>query len=438
MFDRGQNLFKNLRIIDVIVGGMAFVYILKDTQTGEQVVAKRLHEEFMNDSLMTRRFRREMRIWLGLGGHPNIVRALFMQDINSVPFLFMEHVDGGSLDELIQSSPPLPLNVVLRIAKGVAEGMEYVHNRITPDGLRGILHRDIKPSNILIDKTNEAKVADFGMARAVNATRLTRTSEVLGTLHYSSPEQILDPPSVDRRSDIYSFGASIYHALCGVPPFSDNSWRDLVGRIRSDVPPAPTELRKDVPGELSDLIMQCLAKKKEDRIDRFGEIIVRIYNMLSERNGIAEQASFDAARGFNMILDRSQEEAARQGRTTVGPVQLFATVLMSDIAPLTPWLTEAGVDEETFVSQLRDSDKNHVPKEPGEEVRFERSCRRVIGLAHSLAERDGLKVPQSKHLLQALLQESATREALMSALHNLKTTSKDLSPLFDSLEIRDG
>jgi len=435
MYRRGQNLFESLRIIDVVDGGMALVYILNDTQTGEKVVAKTLREEFLNDKIMIKRFRREMRIWLGLGEHPNIVRAFFVQDINSIPFLFMEHLDGGSLDELIQSSNPLPLNLILRIAKGVAEGMEYVHNRITPDGLRGILHRDVKPANILFNKKGDVNVADFGLARALNATRLTRTCEVVGTIHYSSPEQLCDTPNVDRRSDIYSFGATMYHALCGVPPFTGDSWHNLIGKIRDNVPPSPTELRRDAPIDLSDLIMQCLAKKKEDRIDRFGEIIMRICNLLSERDGISDQASFDAAREFNIILDRSQQEAAQQGRTTVGPVQLLTTVIMSDIGTLSSWLTGMDLDEETLASQFRDSDGNRAPEDMTVEVRFERSSRRALGLAHSLAGRDGLKVPKSKHLLRALLQESSARESLISALRRLNATDEDLKALSDSLTI---
>ncbi len=435
MYRRGQNLFENLRIIDVIDGGMALVYILDDTQTGEKVVAKTLLEEYLNDKIMVKRFRREMRIWLGLGEHPNIVRAFFVQDINSIPFLFMEHLDGGSLDEIIRSSNSLPLNRILRIAKGIAEGMEYVHNRITPDGLRGILHRDIKPANILFNKKDDVRVADFGLARALNATRLTQSCEVLGTIHYSSPEQIFDPPNVDRRSDIYSFGATLYHTLCGVPPFTGDSWNDLIGKIRNHIPPSPTELRSDVPVDLADLIMQCLAKKKEDRIDRFGEIIVRIYNLLCERDEVCDQTSFDAAREFNMILDRSQQEAAQQGLSTVAPIQLLTTVIMSDFTPLSSLLTEMDLNEEALAGQFRDLDGNLAPEDITVEVRFERASRRVLGLAHSLAERDGIRVPESKHLLRAVLQESSAREALINALRRLNATNDDLKVLSDFLTI---
>ncbi|MBI4830400.1 MAG: serine/threonine protein kinase, partial [Candidatus Lindowbacteria bacterium] len=196
IYQVGQNLNREYRVVNVLEGGMALVYIIENPDTGKRLAAKTVREEFLNDPLMVARFRREMKIWRGIGSHPNVVRAFSITDIGSAPFSFMEYLEGGSVLSVLRKTGTLTIDRTLRIAEGVAEGMNHVHNCITADGLRGIIHRDLTPSNIMMSGGGDPKIADFGLARALDMTLLTRTCDVLGTLPYLSPEQLLDSRAV--------------------------------------------------------------------------------------------------------------------------------------------------------------------------------------------------------------------------------------------------
>jgi serine/threonine protein kinase len=431
-YEIGQTLDEIFLIRQVHEGGMALVYVVEDRETGKKAAAKTMRDELLGDSTMVARFRRETKIWVGLGSHPNVVRAFFVKDIDSVPFLFMEYLDGGSLFELIKKVRPIPIEQIISIAAGVAEGMRHVHNRITPDGLRGILHRDLKPANVLLDSSGAIKVTDFGLAGARNATLLTKTYDVFGTFHYSSPEQILDSHTVDRRSDIYSFGAILYHVACSVIPFDADSWSELVKKIKEVIPSEPTSLRSDLPEPISRIIMKCLAKNRDERFDSFDEICEQLSRI--DPNAAPGETDTASQGDWTALLDTAQREAGQSGSALVEPIHLLLSAISYQSEPLSSWLKKRRIEEGGIVKNIRVSMDITPGGDAPPDIKFKRSSRRVIGLAQSLAERETATSPTVKHMIKALLQEPGMRDLLNCALRAAGAENDEIEDLFDEID----
>lgn len=419
VYRTGQILDDAHRIVDVCEGGMATVYILEDIDTGARIAAKTIRDEFLADAALVARFRREMRIWVGLGAHPNIVRAFSIKDIRSHPFLFMEYMDGGSLLDLLRVNCNLPSDMVIKIAIGIAQGMDHVHNRITPDGIRGILHRDLKPANMLLSNSNKVKVADFGLARAINTTLLTQTCDIVGTIHYSSPEQIRDSRNVDKRADVYSFGAILYHTVCGAPPFVAGTLSGLIQKITTEIPASPVEVRKDAPESLSKMIMRCLAKPRDDRYSSFEEILAELSGMNPGWRNDPLSADGPPAPPINAIIDIAQGEAADKDCCVVEPAHLLIGAIIC-MEPVPNRLEAMGMDKNALLSRLRALTRQGEETHSVGEIRFGRPARRVIGLAWELAEKGG-GYPDGNHMLRALCGEASVEE-MMRDISNLPTS----------------
>jgi hypothetical protein len=179
-------------------GGMGTALLSEDCDLNTQVVLKILTSARAMNTLAVERFQREARAQAKLRGHPHIVNIYDVGLWRGSPYLAMEYVDGGSLRDLLSQPGGLPINQALAIFHQICCAIEYAHTQ-------GVIHRDLKPENILLTRTGNAKVADFGLAKVQDATTLTLTGQVMGTLAYMAPEQRRGGV-VDRRSDIYSLG----------------------------------------------------------------------------------------------------------------------------------------------------------------------------------------------------------------------------------------
>ncbi len=309
--------------------------------------------------------------------------------------------------------------------------MRHVHNRITPDGLRGILHRDLKPANVLMDSDGAIKVTDFGLAGARNATLLTKTDDVFGTFHYSSPEQILDSHNVDRRSDIYSYGAILYHVACSVIPFDADTWPALVRKIKEVMPSEPVSLRSDLPEKISRIIMKCLAKSKDERFGSFDEICEHLSRA---HPTVAHGEEGIPSNDWTAILDMAQREAAQCGSALVEPVHLLLAAVSNQSEPLSSWLKEKEIAEDAIAKNIRVSLSIKPDGNVPTEKKFKRSSRRVIGLAHNLAERETATSPTAKHMIKALLQEPNMRDVMTSALKAAGAENEEIEDLLDEID----
>ena len=238
-------------------GAFGAVYKARHRVMKRLVALKVLPPALRKDAETRERFEREAEALARLD-HPHVVKIHDAEIEESFPYLAMEFVEGGDLRKVLQERKRLSVDEVIQLGTEMAQALDHVHQQ-------GIVHRDVKPSNIMIGPNGHAKLTDFGIAFAARLPRITRG--LLGTPEYMSPEQI-DGTSLDGRSDLYSLGVLLYECLTGTPPFesegdSMTQTYALLQRIQND--PVPPIHREDVPSWLADVIIQCLAKKPEDR-----------------------------------------------------------------------------------------------------------------------------------------------------------------------------
>ena len=248
-------------------GGMAEVHEGRDLRLGRRVAIKILRPDLAKDPSFQARFRREAQSAAALN-HPNIVAVYDTgEDILTdpegqdvvVPYIVMEYVDGMTLRQLLASGRRLLPERALEIAAGVLTALDYAHRH-------GIVHRDIKPANVMLTRTGEVKVMDFGIARAINESGQTMTSAsaVMGTAQYLSPEQARGEV-VDARSDLYSTGVLLYELLVGRPPFTGESAVSIAYQHVSEMPTPPSQVDAGVSPEIDAVVLRALAKRADDR-----------------------------------------------------------------------------------------------------------------------------------------------------------------------------
>ncbi len=260
------------KVVEKHRGGMSIVYIVLDEFSHKRFAIKTVKEELLEDRVAVERFCEEAKTWMNIGRHTHVVEAIIYRDINEQPFLWLEYVDGSDLKKLIESEKRLFAPQVVTYALEVCEAMAYVH---TADvrGQQGVVHRDLKPANIMLERRMGIKITDFGLAKVYGKAReMTDVGVGLGTYLYMPPEQFLDAASADATSDVFSFGASMYTALTNQPPVSGDTVGAIINSILSKTPASPSEVDDQVPSELSDVVMRCLAKARGERYSSFEEL----------------------------------------------------------------------------------------------------------------------------------------------------------------------
>ena len=245
-------------------GGMAEVYEGSDLRLGRRVAVKLLRTDLARDPSFVARFRREAQSAASLN-HPTIVAVYDTGETDvqgvAVPFIVMEFVDGTTLRELVKSGHKFTPERAVEITEGTLTALDYSHRH-------GIIHRDIKPGNVMLNRTGQVKVMDFGIARAIadSAATMTQTSAVLGTAQYLSPEQARGEV-VDARSDQYSTGCLLYELLTGRPPFVGDSPVSVAYQHVREIPAPPSSLNPDVPPAIDAVVMKSLQKSPADRYE---------------------------------------------------------------------------------------------------------------------------------------------------------------------------
>jgi len=238
---------------------MARVFLGRD-EVLDRPVAIKLLNPVHGGTEIGDRFEREGRTAARLA-HPNIVQVYDAGeaelDGRETSYIVMEYVPGGDLKGLINKRGKLSGAELARLGDEVCAGLAHAHER-------GVIHRDIKPHNILLDENGHARVSDFGIARALDATQATATGAYLGTALYSSPEQLRGKKATPQ-SDIYSLGATLYQAAVGEPPFTGSTPIEIASQHVSKTPVPPRERGADISGNLEALILGCLAKNPDDR-----------------------------------------------------------------------------------------------------------------------------------------------------------------------------
>ena len=258
-------------------GGMAVVYKAKDRLLNRFVAIKILRPEYIRDPKFIDSFRRESQSAAGLS-HPNIVSVYDVGREGNIYYIVMELLDGENLSDLISRKAPLDEKQVIDIARKIASALSFAHKK-------KIIHRDVKPHNILITDDGTVKIADFGIARAVNSsTIVNNTSTVMGSVHYLSPEQAKGG-YVDARSDIYSLGIVMYDMLTGNVPFDgENAVSVAMMHMNEDVP-APSLVNPHISAMMDAIVLKAAARRPEDRFSSADELIEAL-NSLENGQGM--------------------------------------------------------------------------------------------------------------------------------------------------------
>ena len=243
-------------------GGMADVYKAKDHKLNRFVAVKVLKNEFREDKVFISKFRTEAQSAAGLA-HPNIVNVYDVGEDHGVSFIVMELVEGITLKEYIEKKGRLGVREATSIAVQVSMGLDAAHRK-------GIIHRDVKPQNIIISTDGKVKVTDFGIARAASSN--TISSNVMGSVHYSSPEQARGGYS-DEKSDIYSLGITIYEMLTGHLPFDGDSTVAIAIKHLQEEMQSPRKYVPDLPKSMVQIIYKCTQKSPDRRYHNMEELI---------------------------------------------------------------------------------------------------------------------------------------------------------------------
>jgi tetratricopeptide (TPR) repeat protein len=239
-------------------GGKKKVYLAHDTRLDRDVAFALIKTEGL-DAGARERITREAQAMGRLGNHPNIVTVYDIGEEDEQPYLVLPVLEGGDVEGLIEKAPEhkLPIEQAIRIGVDACEGLGFAHGK-------GIVHRDVKPGNTWLTNDGRAMIGDFGLAVAVDRSRLTQAGMMVGTVSYMAPEQAMGG-EVTPRADLYALGAMLYEMVCGRPPFVGDESVAIIGQHLNTPPVAPTWHRPDCPPALEALILRLLEKDPQNR-----------------------------------------------------------------------------------------------------------------------------------------------------------------------------
>ena len=293
-------------------GGMSDVYKAKDHKLNRFVAVKVLKQEFAENANFVSKFKIEAQAAAGLM-HPNVVNVYDVGEENDINYIVMELVEGITLKKYIEKKARLSVKESVTIAIQIALGIEAAHNN-------HIIHRDIKPQNVIISKEGKVKVTDFGIAKA--ATSNTITSNVMGSVHYTSPEQARGGYS-DEKSDIYSLGISLFEMLTGRVPFNGETTVAIAIKQIQEEMPSPREFVDDIPISVEQIVLKCTQKSPDRRYQNMGQLIDDLKrSFISPDEDFVKISEFDAQGATRAVskeeMDRIKESSVEKQDSVTG------------------------------------------------------------------------------------------------------------------------
>lgn len=306
MLKEGMILAERYEIISKVgTGGMADVYKARDHKLNRLVAVKVLKPEFRDDKTFIAKFQKEAQAAAGLA-HPNIVNVYDVGEDEGVNFIVMELVEGITLKDYIKKKGKLSVKEATSIAIQVSLGLEAAHNS-------NIVHRDVKPQNIIISTDGKVKLSDFGIARAVTSN--TITSNVMVSVHYSSPEQVRGGYS-DKKSDIYSLGITMYEMVTGRVPFDgDTSVAIAIKHLQEEMVP-PSKYTPDLPFSLEQIILKCTQKSVDRRYNNLSEVIEDLKRSLVDPQGDFVRLAPLSDHAQTVRMSQEEMNAIKEGSTS--------------------------------------------------------------------------------------------------------------------------
>jgi serine/threonine protein kinase len=312
-------------------GGMAEVVLAKRTGPGgfiKRVALKRILPEFAADPARVEMFIQEARIAARVN-HPNVVQIFELGESNGQWFIAMEYIDGWDLSAIIRAAThaglPIPLSVVLRLAVDMCAGLHAAHVCVDDDGqILSIVHRDVSPHNVLVSRTCVAKVADFGVSKASDSIPRTKTGELKGKVVYMAPEQV-DPKvgTIDRRTDIYAAGLTLYEMLTGKKPLRRETEMAMLDAVIKAAVPDIRTLRPDLPAGLVAILDKALKRDPAARFQTAAEMQAALEALAGQENLVSTPARCLEYLAKLPRLDRPplepKHETDTSGPTAVAP-----------------------------------------------------------------------------------------------------------------------
>jgi hypothetical protein len=290
--------FPGYRVLGILGrGGMGTIYRAVQLGMERPVAIKVLRADLAQQGLSVERLQREARV-AGRLDHPQIVKGIEVAEHAGRHYFVMEYVDGRSLKAVLKARGVLEEEEVLEIGIQIARALAHAHTH-------GIIHRDVKPGNILIGPGGSIKLTDLGLARGPEDPTLTVEGSTVGTPQYMAPEQARDPGAVDRRSDIYALGATLFHALTGCPPFEAETIGQLLTKVLHDPAPDPARLRPEASEGLCLVIRKALQKEPARRYPSAAAMLAdlqRVRDHLPPRVSASSLDELDARLGARIAI----------------------------------------------------------------------------------------------------------------------------------------
>ena len=284
MLSKGQKINERYEIVKSIgEGGMANVYLAQDTILDRKVAVKVLRGDLSSDDKFIRRFQREALSVSNLS-HPNIVEVYDVGEEDGQHYIVMEYIEGKTLKQLLKKRESLTLSEVIDIMTQLTDGISHAHESY-------IIHRDIKPQNIMIEDDGKVKITDFGIAMALNATQLTQTNSVMGSVHYLPPEQA-SGKSATIKSDIYSMGILMYELLTGNVPFKGDNAVEIALKHMKDKIPSVRKQDPSIPQSVENILLKATAKNPRNRYDSAKEMYEDLLHCMDEDHLNDKKISF--------------------------------------------------------------------------------------------------------------------------------------------------
>lgn len=369
---RVERAFDNFVLVETLgVGGMGSVYKARDTRLERFVALKLLRKELSADPTEAARLEHEARVTAKVN-HPNVVQVYSAGTANGQIYLVMELVDHGSLDDLMAQHARVPEAQVLSAGVQVAKGLQAAH-------AKGLIHRDVKPANILFSDGQTAKIGDFGLAGA--AEQMEARSEIWGTPYYVAPERLNNEPE-DFRSDIYSLGATLFHAIAGKPPMEGETTSAAELRRLKSHPPDLRVVAPDVSRETARVINRMLAPSPDNRFTSYAHLVEQLlgaYRALPGVGGPREKSARGwiiacatllllalAGAGAFVVQKRKQSAAAaaNQPASSLSSVTDNSLLLQARFNEARRWLIEGKYDQAaTAFTKLAAEAANRQPME---------------------------------------------------------------------------
>ena len=324
MLSKGQKINERYEIVKSIgEGGMANVYLAQDSILDRKVAVKVLRGDLSADDKFIRRFQREAQSVSNLS-HQNIVEVYDVGEEDGNHYIVMEYIDGKTLKQLLKKRETLTLTEVIDIMTQLTDGIAHAHESY-------IIHRDIKPQNIMIEDNGLIKITDFGIAMALNATQLTQTNSVMGSVHYLPPEQA-SGKGATIKSDIYSLGILMYELLTGNVPFKGDNAVEIALKHMKDKIPSIRKQNPAIPQSVENILLKAAAKNPRNRYDSAKDMHEDFIHCLEEEHANDKKIVFEYPENdLDEITSNEKTKKTKENKTIVKPVTEDTDELVKEI-----------------------------------------------------------------------------------------------------------